>query len=334
MACRPLSGVADRPRAATVSGAAAARTVAKRRRARERDRRPGPRRKKRPDSTARAVRPSRREGQSAQARAHRLAHEQRARRARPPRWPRPGPRPRSCARSGEGCAGAGWRGARRQAGHAARAGRPARRRRSAKRAASSALWVTSTRIVCSRCVQLEEQVGHRGGGGGVEVAGGLVAEQQPRPEHEGAGQGHPLPLAARELRRPMVEALGEADARPSSSRAALPRGRPDRARRRPGPPASARARSRAPSTGRAGSGPGRRSRPRGCGRPRARASGRAKGSRPKRVTVPAVGGSRAPSTFRSVLLPLPEGPITQSAWPGARLKVTPSRMGSGPRGVS
>ena len=43
-------------------------------------------------------------------------------------------------------------------------------------------------------------------GGGVEVAGGLVGEQQRRLEHQRAGQRHPLRLAARQLARAVVDA--------------------------------------------------------------------------------------------------------------------------------
>ena len=99
--------------------------------------------------------------------------------------------------------------------------RPTRRRRSAKRAARSLLWVTRTRMVCSRRVQLEEQVGHGRGRGPVEVAGRLVAEQETRPQDEGARQGRPLSFPAGELGRTVVEALAEAHPREQLPRASL-----------------------------------------------------------------------------------------------------------------
>ena len=43
----------------------------------------------------------------------------------------------------------------------------------------------------------------------VEVAGGLVGEDQLGLVHEGPGDGDPLALTTRELRRPVVQALAE-----------------------------------------------------------------------------------------------------------------------------
>src|SRR5438094_52902 len=57
------------------------------------------------------------------------------------------------------------------------------------------------------------------------------------------------------------------------------------------------------------------------------------GLRPSSVTVPLVGGSSAPSTYRSELLPLPDGPITAAASPGASVNETPARTVNGPRAV-
>ena len=51
----------------------------------------------------------------------------------------------------------------------------------------------------------------RGAGGGVEVAGGLVGEEDAGPMAEGAGQRHALLLASRELGRVVVAAAAEAD---------------------------------------------------------------------------------------------------------------------------
>jgi hypothetical protein len=47
---------------------------------------------------------------------------------------------------------------------------------------------------------------------GVEVAGGLVREEELRRIGERAAEGHPLLLAPRQFRRPVVGARGEADA--------------------------------------------------------------------------------------------------------------------------
>src|SRR5262245_30023534 len=62
-------------------------------------------------------------------------------------------------------------------------------------------------------VQLEHQVDHAGARRGVEVAGGLVGEEQLGPGDEGPRQRHALLLAPRERLRVVMQALGEADAR-------------------------------------------------------------------------------------------------------------------------
>ncbi|HSJ98100.1 MAG TPA: hypothetical protein VLC53_13550, partial [Myxococcota bacterium] len=61
-------------------------------------------------------------------------------------------------------------------------------------------------------VHLEQQLDHVLAGGRVEVAGGLVGEQQPRLAHEGARHRDALLLAAGELARIVAEALAQADA--------------------------------------------------------------------------------------------------------------------------
>ncbi len=61
-------------------------------------------------------------------------------------------------------------------------------------------------------VEGEEEVEDDGAGGGVEVSGGLVGEEDRGAEGEGAGQGHALLLAAGELDGVVVEAAPEADA--------------------------------------------------------------------------------------------------------------------------
>ena len=60
-------------------------------------------------------------------------------------------------------------------------------------------------------MELVEQGQHVGGRRRVEVAGGLVGEDQRRLGHQCPGDGHPLLLAAGELARPVVRAIGQAD---------------------------------------------------------------------------------------------------------------------------
>ena len=60
-------------------------------------------------------------------------------------------------------------------------------------------------------VQAEQQIAHRFGRAVVQVAGGLVGQQQSRAVHQGTGNGHALLLAARELTGPVVHAIGQTD---------------------------------------------------------------------------------------------------------------------------
>ena len=156
------------------------------------------------------------------------------------------------------------------------------------RAASSALCVTTIRMACCFCLQVEQQRGHGVGRRAIEIAGRLVAQQQPRPADQRARDRDALLLAARQLAGPMIDAMRRA--RPARRAHAHAR----RCRRRPGPPASARARSRAPCTAAAGSDPGTRTRSPCCGTPRARCGESVNGFLPSSVTVPVVGGSSAP----------------------------------------
>ena len=57
----------------------------------------------------------------------------------------------------------------------------------------------------------EDQVDHGPAGVAVEIAGGLVGQQQPWPVDQGAGQGHALLLATRQLARIVGHALPEPD---------------------------------------------------------------------------------------------------------------------------
>ena len=61
-------------------------------------------------------------------------------------------------------------------------------------------------------VQLAQEAHHVGPVGGVEVAGGLVGEEDPRAVDEGPGHRHPLLLPPGELRRVVVAAVAEPDA--------------------------------------------------------------------------------------------------------------------------
>ena len=60
-------------------------------------------------------------------------------------------------------------------------------------------------------VEHPEDVEDLGTGHGVEVAGGLVGEDHRRLGDDRSGDRHPLPLAARQLGRPVVEPVAEAD---------------------------------------------------------------------------------------------------------------------------
>ena len=61
-------------------------------------------------------------------------------------------------------------------------------------------------------MDLAEEREDLGRGGAVEVSRGLVRKQDLRLVEDRAGDGHALPLAARKLVRPVVDALREAHA--------------------------------------------------------------------------------------------------------------------------
>ena len=78
------------------------------------------------------------------------------------------------------------------------------------RSAALGSWVTM-RIVFSQVAgQLLQQGQDLVRAVAVEVAGGLVAEQERRVGHDGAGDGHALLLAAGELARLVLRAVGDA----------------------------------------------------------------------------------------------------------------------------
>ena len=72
----------------------------------------------------------------------------------------------------------------------------------------SCSWVTST-IVWPVAVQPLEQGQDLLAGGAVEVARGLVGQEDARLVHQRAGDGHPLPLAARELVGPVLHPVAQ-----------------------------------------------------------------------------------------------------------------------------
>ena len=76
--------------------------------------------------------------------------------------------------------------------------------------AMSRSWVTRMMVWPSR-VQLLEQAHDLLAGGGVEVSRGLVREQDGRPHHQGARDGHPLALAAGELVGLVGDAVAQVD---------------------------------------------------------------------------------------------------------------------------
>ena len=60
-------------------------------------------------------------------------------------------------------------------------------------------------------VDLEQQVDDMGAGGGIQIAGGLVREQDRGLRGKGPGDGHPLLFTAGELVGIVVRALPQAD---------------------------------------------------------------------------------------------------------------------------
>ena len=74
-------------------------------------------------------------------------------------------------------------------------------------AATLASWVTRMMVIAFFLVQPLEQVQDLLAGPGIEVAGGLVGQEQGRVVDQGAGDGHALLLAAGELRGVVVQAV-------------------------------------------------------------------------------------------------------------------------------
>ena len=72
-------------------------------------------------------------------------------------------------------------------------------------------WVTITMVACRRGVQIANERQDLLAGLGIQVAGRLVGQQDGRVGGQGACNRDALALAARELIRQVVEAVGETD---------------------------------------------------------------------------------------------------------------------------
>ena len=78
------------------------------------------------------------------------------------------------------------------------------------RAASSKLWVAISAARPSDAGDGDQGVEHPAAGARVQIAGGLVGQQDARPVGQGAGDGDALLLAARQLRRAVRQPLAQA----------------------------------------------------------------------------------------------------------------------------
>ena len=154
---------------------------------------------------------------------------------------------------------------------------------------------------------------------GVEVAGGLVGEEERRPVDQRAGDGDALLLAAGELGRAVVEAVAEADAGQELA-CALGGG----GARRAGGALRQRRRSPARRIPAAGGGTGRRSRRcrggAGCGR------GRRGPPSARRAAGPSRRSARrgVPAMCSKVDLPAPEGATRATTSPAPSATLAPS----------
>ena len=87
----------------------------------------------------------------------------------------------------------------------------ARKTTSSAWAAATGSWVTMTTVRSVSRTARPSRPQHLLAGAGVEVAGGLVGEDDVGPAGEGAGHGDALLLAAGELARPVVQPVAQAD---------------------------------------------------------------------------------------------------------------------------
>ena len=171
----------------------------------------------------------------------------------------------------------------------------------------------------AQLVDLDQELDDLPAGDGVEVAGRLVGDEDRRIVDERAGDGGPLLLAARQLRR---AGGGRARAARPGSAAGAPgagppipacRSRPARRRRSPPPSCSAAAGS-----------PGRRSRS-GAAAPAPGRAACAPGRDRRRARLPCVGSCSRMRRRMNVLLPAPEGPTRKTKSPGAMVTLTSAR---------
>ena len=195
-----------------------------------------------------------------------------------------------------------------------RSGRPfSRCRQWSAAAAAFGSWVTMTTVLPWSRTSIRKKIEDLFRRLAVEVAGGLVGDQQPGVGDDGAGDGDALFLAPGELGRAVVRAVGETDevegagARARGVRRGFAR-----------TAAAAVRRSRRPRGSAPGDRAGRCSR-RGRARQRVRAARRRswRCRTPPMFRSPAVGLSMPAMRLSSVVLPLPEGPINARKVPSS-----------------
>ena len=90
------------------------------------------------------------------------------------------------------------------------------------RAARRRSCVTTMRLVAELAIQLEHEREHRLGVAAIEISGGLVGQHDARIGHERARHRGALAFAARQLVRPMDQALAESHALEDRARACSP----------------------------------------------------------------------------------------------------------------
>ncbi len=178
------------------------------------------------------------------------------------------------------------------------------------RAARRSSWVTSTSAALGVCGELEDQVGDVGGVGCIEVAGGLVGEQQRR---AGWPAPAPAPRAAARRRRAGADS-GLAGRRARRGPATRAPSRSPSARRRS--PAARRRFPRRSCWG-AGGRPGRPARRARVSSARGRPRPSRESSLPSSRTLPRLGRSRPAATAIRVDLPEPDGPTTATRSPAS-----------------
>ncbi len=77
--------------------------------------------------------------------------------------------------------------------------------------ASRWLWVATTSVTWSLWLSIWKRLMDFVGGAGIEVAGGLVGQQQSRMQHHRARDRDPLLLAARKFGGPPAELVAQPD---------------------------------------------------------------------------------------------------------------------------